>query len=254
MPLTCTYEEFIARVDADSEDMTKDKEQLFEYVKAGHDQFGGETSAELTWRLGRAIYKQAAVAEVAGDKKKLLQLVIEAEKQTRRAVEMDDNCSNAHVWLATVLGKRCDMRPCDLSSKDRIASGKEVQQHLDRAIEIHAEDYVTFYTYGRWCYEVASLTWVERKLAAVMFGTPPDASYTDAMDKFRTVQKLKPEWKANLFWIAKTAVALKDYATAIQMADEAAAVPSVDEEDVVCESDITAIQKKYAGYRSVKSG
>ena len=101
---------------------------------------------------------------------------------------------------------------------------------------------------------MASLTWVERKLAAVMFGTPPEASFADAMSKFRIVQKLKPEWKANLFWIAKTAVALKDYATAIQMADEAAAVPSVDEEDVVCESDITAIQKKYAGYRSVKSG
>ena len=185
MPLTCTYEEFIASVDADSEDMTKDKEQLFEYVKAGYDQFGGEKSAELTWRLGRSFFKRAAAAEVAGDKKRQQQHLIEAEDEVRRAVLLDDDCPEAHVWLATVLGKRCNF----LSSKERIAAGKEIQQHLERAIQIRSEDYVTFYTYGRWCYEVASLTWVERKLAAVMFGTPPEASFADAMDKFRIVEK-----------------------------------------------------------------
>ena len=66
--INCSLEEFLARVDADSEDVSKDKEQLYNYMVAGYEKFGGSTSAELTWRLGRAAFKRAAVAEVAKDK------------------------------------------------------------------------------------------------------------------------------------------------------------------------------------------
>lgn len=253
MVLTCSLTEFLAKVDADSEDVKVDKRQHYEYMCDGYSHFGGRESADLTWRLGRSCFKRAAAAEVTGDEKQVQHWLGEAEAKCRQAVDLDVDCASAHVWLATVIGKRCDF----LSAKERIAAGKEVQSHLDTAIGIQKQrpdhpgedDYIARYTYGRWCFEVAGLSWVERKIASVMFGTPPEASFEDAMAHFRAVQQVKPDWKANLCWIAKTAVALKQYATAIQEADKAHEVPAVDEEDIVSEKEIAAIRKKYSGYR-----
>ena len=177
--------------------------------------------------------------------KQLLHWLAKAEEDVKRAVQLDDGNADAHIWVATVLGKKCD----HVATKERIALGKEVQEHLERATGIRDTDYIASYTYGRWCFEVASLSWIERKLAAALFGTPPEATFADAMSKFRTVQRLKPEWKANMFWIAKTAVQMKDYDEAIKSADEAHALSTVDEEDVVCEKELQDLRRKYASYR-----
>lgn len=252
MAITCSLQDFLTKVDVDSEDVKVDKSEHYDYMCAGYTQFGGTDSADLTWRLGRSCFKRAAAAEVAGDQKQVQRWLQDAEDKCRQAVDLDAGCALAHVWLATVVGKRCDF----LSAKERIAAGKEVQSHLDTALEIQkqakdesAEDFIARYTYGRWCYEVASLSWMERKIATVMFGTPPEATFEDAMSHFREVERQKPDWKANLCWISKTAVCLKDYATAIQMADKAHEVPAVDEEDLVSEKEIASIRKKYSSYR-----
>ena len=241
------YEEWVATVDADSEDVTKDKDKLYDLVKQGFDQFGGEKSSELMWRMGRAAYKVAAAAEVSGDMKKHKKMLKEAEDRCKQAVKLDDGSADSHVWLATVLGKSCD----HLGSKERVETGKLVQQHLEKAISIRKSDFITFYTYGRWCFEVAALSWIERKIAKTLFGEVPEATYEDAMDKFKQVQELKPEWKANLYWLAKTAAAKKDYVEAIKYADLAAGFPSVDEEDVIYEKEIAVLQKKYESHRPV---
>jgi hypothetical protein len=34
---------------------------------------------------------------------------------------------------------------------------------------------------GRWCYAVASVSWMERKLASAIFATPPESSYDEAL-------------------------------------------------------------------------
>lgn len=240
-----TFEEWLTQVDTDSENVEKDKESLYQLVKEGYERFNGKSRADITWRMGRAAYKVAAAAEVAKDKTKEKEYLIEAEAWAKKALELDANCAEAHLWLALAEGKTCDF----LGTKERIAKGKEIQHHLEESLRIRTDDFITYYTYGRWCYEVASLSWVERKIAAVIFDTPPEATFADAKEKFLKVQELKPNWKANLFWIAKCAVNLKDYSTAIEYADMASQAEKSDEEDFLVQHDIDSIIKKYSSHR-----
>jgi tetratricopeptide (TPR) repeat protein len=243
-----TFEEWLTQVDTDSENVEKDKDSLYQLVKEGYERFDGKSRADLTWRMGRAAYKVAAAAEaqrMLRDKEKEKNYLLEAEAWAKKALELDANCAEAHLWLALAGGKICDC----LGTKERIAKGKEIQHHLEESLRIRQDDFITYYTYGRWCYEVASLSWMERKIAAVIFDAPPEATFADAQDKFLKVHELKPNWKANLYWIAKCAVNLKDYSTAIKYADMASQAENSDEEDLLVQHDIDSIIKKYSSHR-----
>lgn len=262
----------MAQLDSEAYDVTISREVHFKNTKEAYEKYNGSSNiqvacrmekgafpaeeqlyeketapsnVEMTWRLARATFKVAAAAEIAGDKSRQKQYLLEAEEWARKAVSLDSENADSHIWYATVCGKLCDF----LSAKERIIKGKECQVHLDEAIRLRADDFITYYTYGRWCFEVASLTWVERKIATVIFDAPPESSFQDALDKFMMVKKLIPDWRANEIWIAKCYVAMKEYAKAIESAEEAATLPSRDEEDIVSEKDLQAIRKKYASYK-----
>lgn len=240
-----SYEEWLEQVDADSEDVTKDKDELYRFVKEGYDMFEGDNKIDLIWRMGRAAFKVAAAAEVAKDVEKQKKYLKDAEDWLRKALDKDEKCVDANIWMANVYGKLCD----HLGTKERIAKGKEVQKHLEAAIAGRPEDFLAYYTYGRWCIEVASLSWMERKIAAVVFDKPPEASYQDAVDKFVRANELKPGWKANAYYASKCFINMKKYQDAIKWADLASEMESKDEEDRLIEADLSHISKKYASYR-----
>ena len=200
---------------------------------------------DLVWRMARAAYKVSAVAEVLKDVEKQKKFLYEAEDWCKKALTADPDHTDANLWMANILGKICDF----LGTKERIAKGKEIQQHLEKAIKGRPDDHTAWYTYGRWCIEVAKLTWMERKIAAVIFDKPPEATYDDAVNKFKRVHELKPEWKANTYYAAKCFVNLKKYKEAIEWADRAEKSESKDEEDQLIEADLSCIVKKYASYR-----
>lgn len=244
--MDASLEEQLVKLDAETEDVTVNKDAHYSKTKQIYDDNNGSSSVELTWRMARAAYKVSAAAEVAKNKDRQKQFLLEAEDWAKKAIELDENNAESHVWLATICGKLCDF----LATKERIIKGKEVQVHLEEAIKLKPDDFISFYTYGRWCYEIASLSWMERKIATVIFDAPPESSFQDALDKFTIVKKLKPEWQANIIWMAKCYVQLKDYTKAIEIADEASSMDSKDEEDLVFVKELEAITKKYASYRA----
>ena len=51
---------------------------------------------------------------------------------------------------------------------------------------------------------VYQLTWIERKLAATLFATPPSATIEDALESFLKAEDIQSGfYKANQFYIAK---------------------------------------------------
>ena len=78
------------------------------------------------------------------------------------------------------------------------------QEHIDRAIELRPEEPILHYLNGRWCFEVAGLSWLEKKAAAALFATPPEATYEQALGYFMKCEELNPgTWKANMLMVAK---------------------------------------------------
>lgn len=43
---------------------------------------------------------------------------------------------------------------------------------------------------GRWCFSVASVGFIERKLASVIFATPPESSFEEALPYFLKHEEL----------------------------------------------------------------
>ena len=51
---------------------------------------------------------------------------------------------------------------------------------------------------------VVQLSWIERKMAATLFASPPSASLPEAVTHFLQAERLKPDgWKENRLFIAK---------------------------------------------------
>ena len=80
------------------------------------------------------------------------------------------------------------------------------QEHIDKAISLNPNYPTLHYLCGRWCYEVSGLSWLEKKAAAALYATPPDATYDESLQCFMTAEELSPgKWKGNMLMIAKVA-------------------------------------------------
>ncbi|XP_053214536.1 regulator of microtubule dynamics protein 2-like [Panonychus citri] len=245
VPMAKTYEQWIEEIDMESENADCDKDALLVKTKEFSKLFNGDSNGEITWRLARNAYKAAAVAEALGDKDKQKSLLLEAEVYIKKALELDASKPDYHAWAAFIAGKLSDFA----GRKERIQRGHEIQHHLDEAIKLKTTDAGVYYTYGRWCMEVAKLSWVERNLAAALFSKPPEASYQDAVNKFVEADKMRPDWRANYFWMAKCYINMKNNKKAIECLDIGVKCTPKDEEDSTVEGELTTLQKKYASYR-----
>ncbi|RWS04266.1 regulator of microtubule dynamics protein 2-like protein, partial [Dinothrombium tinctorium] len=233
------------RHDVIADDVESDKDEVYKAVRDAYEKYDGKNDVEFLWRLARGAYKAASKAELKGDKKTQLKLLLEAEEWAKKAVEASPQHAEAHSWYAFVCGKLSDL----VSVKDRIQKGKLVKTHLEEAIKYKPDDAGLYYTYGRWCMEVAKLTWIERKLAETLLDKPPEATYEDAVKQFLEAQKRKPDWKANYFYLGKSYVNLKNYKEAIKNFDRSAECKVQDEEDQCVEKELLAMRNKYANYR-----
>lgn len=136
-----------------------------------------------------------------------------------------------------------------VGTKERIKFGHEFKEHRDIAVAIESNDQLMHHMYGRWCYEVASLSYIERKIAETFFAKPPTATYQEALESLLKAHELKSEWVCNHLWIAKTYIALKNYAEAIKWVDTGLALPEKTEEDAVSRIELKDLEKSYSKYR-----
>ena len=79
------------------------------------------------------------------------------------------------------------------------------QEHIDTAISLNPSDPTLYYLRGRWEYEVAGLSWLEKKAAAALYATPPESTFDEALGDFMQVESLNGggTWKVNLMMIGK---------------------------------------------------
>ena len=127
--------------------------------------------------------------------------------------------------------------------------GHQFKEHRDIAVSIDNNDELMHHMYGRWCSEVASLSFMERQIAKTFFGTPPEATYEDALESLKMADKLKHEWKANHLWMAKVLISIKKYPEAMQWIDDGLSYPSITAEDGVAQLELESLAKSYAKYR-----
>ncbi len=103
----------------------------------------------------------------------------------------------------------------------------EVKDHTLKAIELDPEDDGNYHVMGRWHYTLADLSWFERKIAGLIYATPPKASFEEAADYFKKAIALEPTDIRNHLWLGNSYVALdnnelakQEYNTALEITAE----------------------------------
>jgi len=160
-------------------------------------------NVELLWRSARSCYDAAAERPKENDFRK--QVLTKGLEYAKKSLELDSNSYMTHKWFAIMISSIGEFA----SNKERIADAYKIKEHAMKAIEIKPDDASTLHLLGRWCFRIASISWIERTAASALFGTPPTSSFDESLQYLLKAYAVNPNFLSNTAWIGDLYVALK---------------------------------------------
>ncbi|KAK7795781.1 hypothetical protein U0070_015412 [Myodes glareolus] len=116
--------------------------------------------------------------------------------------------------------------------QNKINCGHLFKEHLDKAIQLLPEEPLLYYLKGRYCYTVSKLSWIEKKMAATLFGEIPSSTVHEALHNFLKAEELQPGYSvSNYMFVAKCYVDLEESQDAWKFCNLALLLPIVTKED-----------------------
>ncbi|NXN05264.1 RMD2 protein, partial [Sylvia borin] len=215
---------FLQQVDSLHKGSEDDKREGFRMLLEKDDKY--ENCVDFLWRLARAY----------GD---LFEMTTDAEEKRKYFSNMRNLHSNKWEHLFAIM---CGYMSQFESVQNKIRNGYLFKEHLDKAIELKPQDPFLYYLNGRWCYSVAQLSWLEKKVAAALFGTPPTSTVEEALQNFLKAEEMHPGYsKCNYVYLAKCYKDLGQKNNALKCCDSALSILSVTNEDKEAQKDLEAL-------------
>ncbi|XP_072900419.1 regulator of microtubule dynamics protein 1 isoform X2 [Hemitrygon akajei] len=153
-------------------------------------------NGELLWRLARASRDLAHLVSTSVEKKQ--QLTYEALEFAKKSLEINEQSFAAHK----------------------------------KAIELNPKDATSIHLMGLWCFTFAEMPWIQQKIAAAFFATPPSSTYEEALQYFDKAEEAEPNfYSKNLLMLGKTCMKLKNKKLALLWLTKAKDYPARNEED-----------------------
>ncbi|XP_051815939.1 regulator of microtubule dynamics protein 2 isoform X3 [Acanthochromis polyacanthus] len=165
----------LERIDRLHQGSESDKTESLNILLGQREEFGQNST--FLWRLIRAYCDVHDISCTLEEKKTHAE---SGKKVGEQAVSLNPACAESHQWYAIMCGIMAEYD----TVQNKIKNGYIFKDHLDKAIELKPQDPMSYYLLGRWCYAVAQLSWIERKVAATLFGEPPSATVEDALKNF----------------------------------------------------------------------
>ncbi|CAL7948491.1 unnamed protein product [Xylocopa violacea] len=213
-----TKEVLIAKADAlyEQEQYQEIYKLLTNYKDSG--------DVEIIWRLCRAMYNMSKTVNEVDAKK----LVFDACNIILDAVKLNEDHWAVHKWASILLNSKTLYE----GIKSQIKESYNIKKHMLRAIELNPAEPTLMYMLGSWCYQVADLTWYQRKIASIIFGQPPTSSFEEALKYFENAEKIDPNfYSQNLLMLGKTYLKLNQKDLAIKYLKMTVDYPAKNEDD-----------------------
>ncbi|XP_017883500.1 regulator of microtubule dynamics protein 1-like isoform X2 [Ceratina calcarata] len=213
-----TKEVLIAKADAlyDQEKYLEIQQLLSNYKDSG--------DVEIIWRLCRAMYKVSKISNEVDAKK----LIFEAHDLILDALKIKEDHWVLHKWASIILNTKTLYE----GIKAQIKESYNIKKHMLRAMELHPMDPTLLYMLGSWCYQVADLTWYQRKIASVIFGEPPTSTFEEALKYFKNAEAIDPNFYSyNLLMLGKTYLKLNEKEEALKYLKMTMEYPAKSEDD-----------------------
>ena len=146
-----------------------------------------KTDADLYWRYVKSFYESFGQTPESNE--------TDREAFLRQGLDLaEDGLANLHPnngyllkWRAVLLGKLGSFQ----STKEKMSNSFRIREDLEQAAIQLPGDGSIQQALGEWCFKVAGISFMERQVASVLFGTPPSASYDDALAYFEKAHDLK---------------------------------------------------------------
>ncbi|MGH0166262.1 UNVERIFIED_CONTAM: hypothetical protein FKN15_002658 [Acipenser sinensis] len=204
--------------------------------------FGCSDNAEFLWRLARASRDLALLSSTSAEDKK--RLMYEAFDYSRNALEKNESSSAAHKWYAICISDIGDYE----GTKIKIGNAYVVKEHLQRAIELNPKDATAIHILGLWCFAFAELPWYQRKIAAILFASPPSSTYEEALGYFLKAEEVDANfYSKNLLMLGKSYMMLKDQKSSLLWLSKAKDYPAHTEEDKQIHKEAVELLKTLGG-------
>ncbi|RXN00825.1 Regulator of microtubule dynamics protein 1 [Acipenser ruthenus] len=206
-------------------------------------------NAEFLWRLARASRDLALLSSTSAEDRK--RLMYEAFDYSRNALEKNESSSAAHKWYAICISDIGDYE----GTKIKIGNAYVVKEHLQRAIELNPKDATAIHVLGLWCFAFAELPWYQRKIAAMLFASPPSSTYEEALGYFLKAEEVDANfYSKNLLMLGKSYMMLKDQKSSLLWLSKAKDYPAHTEEDKqVSRSEYNQLFKKWINRQVVEA-
>ncbi|MCF6238077.1 MAG: hypothetical protein L3J79_04560, partial [Candidatus Marinimicrobia bacterium] len=86
-------------------------------------------------------------------------------------------------------------------TEQKIKNSYGMRDHTLLAIKYDPDDDANYHVMGRWHYALSDLSWIERQIASIIYATPPQASFEEALDYFKQAHALDQEDLRNMLYI-----------------------------------------------------
>lgn len=230
----------VAQVNEWFSDSELDKKVLYTKVEELCNHF--HRPAELVCLLTKASNFLVTRAVKNGDREEQKRMAFHTFQLGEEAVSKGPHSAECHKWYAIAIGGISDFVPV----KEKIKNGSLFKEHVDTAIALAPADATLHHMLGRFCCEIANLSWIERKVASALFGEVPAATLEDAQRHLSKARDLKREWKENILHLAKCSIQLKQMDAGITLIEEGIALPITGEDDEVCHKELLLLKSRYA--------
>ncbi|XP_050576377.1 regulator of microtubule dynamics protein 1-like isoform X2 [Bombus affinis] len=135
-----------------------------------------------------------------------------------------------------------------LSVPDKIKNGIIFKKYIELALEMQPDDFGLHYLLGRFKYEIANLSWIEKKVATLF--EIPNVSIEETLICFETAARLGSTNPYTQLYISKCYIALKKYTCAIDLLKEILEKPIVSANHEKVYTEASKLLDKYSGYSS----
>lgn len=159
-------------------------EQCYDLLK----QYENENSVEVKWRTCRVLYNMSKEQKYDTGYKR--DLVLQAYEIISQQLETHPDHYAVHKWYALLL----DARSALIGIKEQIKQLETVRKHMDVAVTLNPNDATILYMLGEWCFQIAELPWHQRKIANVIYASPPYSTYEDALEYFLRAEAVQPRF------------------------------------------------------------
>jgi hypothetical protein len=132
--------------------------------------------AAFEWRMARYQFLVAGALLKAGAKEEVYKAAFGTGLQhALRSLALHDADCDAHKYASILYAKAAK------DTKEQISFAYKIREHSERALALRPDDPVLAHVLGVWHYEVAGLSWLMRKAASALYGTPPTSTYEEAL-------------------------------------------------------------------------